>query len=86
MPIGPSLDAIENHAGQTLDSMHLACAKDDGGARAQPHLLVSVVEETLAFKDVIDLVGPRMGMDGEVCPGSQPTTLIEQKGVSARNL
>src|SRR5262245_29298286 len=64
MAVGAGLDAIEHHARQALDPMHLAGREDDAGARTQAHLLAAIVEEAFTFHHVVDLVGVRVRMDG----------------------
>src|SRR2546427_9631760 len=68
MPVGPGLDAIEHHAREALDAMHLAGREDDRVPGTQPHLRPSIVEEPFALQDVVDLVGPRAGMEGRRLP------------------
>src|SRR6266404_8909532 len=63
LAVGAGLHAVEDHARDGRDLVHLARGEDDGVAGLERALLLAVVEEAFAFEDVVDLVGRRMRMD-----------------------
>src|SRR6266849_3495622 len=68
MAIRSRLHAVEHHPRQRCDLVYLAGRKDDGIAGAELPLGAPIVEEAIAFDDVVDLVGARVAVDRRRLP------------------